>query len=170
MSTKPEVARDQNQNGAGGKDSVAARWVAGFAEGWRDPRDPDSFCDHFESLLDPDVRLVQPQTRTVVGHRAFREQFARPLFELVPDLHGTVKGWASNDEVIFINLRLEGTVGRRSFELRTCDQITLRDGKAIERIAHLDPTPLLRAVAFSPSSWPRFARMQLRNRLRGARR
>jgi hypothetical protein len=150
--------------------TTAEGWVEAFAEGWRDPSDAESFCDHFDRWLDPDVRLVQPQTPTIVGLRSFREDFARPLFDLVPDLHGTVEGWASNGETIYIALRLEGTVGRREFELRSCDQVTLRDGKAIERVAHLDPTPLLRAVALSPSSWPRFLRVQLRARRRGARR
>jgi hypothetical protein len=42
------------------------------------------------------------------------------------------------------------------------DRITLRDGKATERVAYLDAAPLLKAVARSPKSWPRFARTQLR--------
>jgi hypothetical protein len=45
--------------------------------------------------------------------------------------------------------------------MRTCDRITLRDGRAVERVAHLDPLPLLAAVAKSPRAWPTFARTQL---------
>ena len=56
----------------------AEAFVAGFAEGWRAPRDADSFADFFEPLLAPDVRLVQPQVPTTIGREAFREQFARP--------------------------------------------------------------------------------------------
>ena len=112
--------------------------------------------------------MVQPSLRPVVGKRAFREEFARPLFDLIPDLHGTVESWAVRGDRIYIELRLEGTVGGRRFVTRTCDRITLSDGKAIERVAYLDPTPLVKAVARSPRAWPKFLRSQLRNLRRPA--
>src|SRR5260370_20332350 len=108
--------------------SAAEAWVNAFAEGWANPIDADHFADHLEKGLPPDIRLVQPQVPTTVGYRAFRERFARPLFELVPDLHGTVEGWAASRDKVYIELRLEGTVGGRPFTMRTCDRITLRDG------------------------------------------
>jgi ketosteroid isomerase-like protein len=141
----------------------AARWVAMFEEGWANPVDTDTFCDHFDPWFDPDVRMIQPSVRPTVGRKAFRDEFARPLFDLVPDLHGTVENWAASGDVVYIELRLEGTVGKRRFTLQTCDRIKLRDGKAIERVAYLDPAPLLKAVAASPRSWPRFLRTQLRS-------
>ena len=52
--------------------------------------------------------------------------------------------------------------------MRTCDRIKLRDGKAVERIAYLDATPLLRAVALSPRAWPKFVKTQLRSLRRPA--
>jgi hypothetical protein len=157
-----------SEPGAAVDRDAAAAWVEMFTEGWRQPTDADSFCDHFEPWMDPEVRLIQPQLPPLVGLRAFRERFARPLFDLVPDLRGTVEGWAAREETIYIELRLEGTVGRRRVEMPTCDRITLRDGKAVERVAHLDATPLLVAVLLSPSAWPRFARTQLRSRRRAA--
>jgi ketosteroid isomerase-like protein len=147
---------------------AAAAWVAMFAEGWAKPVDADAFCDHFDPWFDPEVRMIQPQLAPTVGRKAFREQFARPLFDLVPDLHGTVEGWAASGDFVYIELRLEGTVGRRSFTMRTCDRIKLREGKAVERVAYLDPAPLLKAVAASPRAWPRFIRTQLRSRRRAA--
>jgi ketosteroid isomerase-like protein len=148
--------------------SEAAAWVSMFAEGWAEPVDADHFCDHFEPWFHPEVRMIQPNLRPTVGPTAFREQFARPLFDLVPDLHGTVEGWAVSGESVYIELRLEGTVGRRPFTMRTCDRIKLRDGKAYERVAYLDPAPLLKAVAASPRSWPGFLRSQLRSLRRAA--
>jgi ketosteroid isomerase-like protein len=142
-------------------DTAAQAWVEMFAEGWADPRDADSFSDHFDPWFDPEVRMIQPSVRPTVGRKAFREQFARPLFTLVPDLHGTVENWAATGDVIYIELRLEGTIGRRPFTLHTCDRIRLRDGRAVERVAYLDPAPLLKAVARSPSAWPRFIRTQI---------
>jgi ketosteroid isomerase-like protein len=153
--SRPETTPEQAE--------ASAAWVAMFAEGWEKPVDADSFCDHFDPWLDPEVRMIQPQLAPTVGRLAFREQFARPLFELVPDLNGTVEGWASSGDSVYIELRLEGTVGRRSFTMRTCDRIKLRNGKAVERVAYLDPGPLLKVVAASPSAWPRFIRSQIRN-------
>jgi ketosteroid isomerase-like protein len=147
---------------------VAAAWVAMFAEGWANPIDTDAFCDHFDPWLDPEVRMIQPSVRPTVGRKAFREEFARPLFTLVPDLHGTVESWSATGDRLYIELRLEGTIGKRPFTMHTCDRITLRDGKAIERLAYLDPAPLLKAVALSPRAWPRFIRAQLRSLRRPA--
>jgi ketosteroid isomerase-like protein len=151
------------QNGALSRTEQAEAWVAMFAEGWANPVDADTFSDHFDPWFDPEVRMIQPQVAPTVGREAFREEFARPLFTLVPDLHGTVENWATAGDVIYIELRLEGTIGRRRFTLHTCDRIKLRDGRAIERVAYLDPAPLLGAVARSPRAWPRFIRTQLRS-------
>jgi ketosteroid isomerase-like protein len=141
---------------------AAAAWVEMFTEGWANPVDTDSFCDHFDPWFQEDVRMIQPSVRPTVGKRAFREEFARPLFELVPDLHGTVESWAAAGDNVYIELRLEGTMGGRRFEIRSCDRIILRDGKAVERLAYLDATPLVKAVLRSPRSWPKFIRTQLR--------
>ena len=75
--------------------SIAETWVASFAEGWRAPTGPDAFAEHFYKLLAPDVLLIQPQLPTVVGHDAFKEQFVKPVFALIPDLHGEVERWAA---------------------------------------------------------------------------
>jgi ketosteroid isomerase-like protein len=141
----------------------AQAWVEMFAEGWANPVDADTFCDHFDPWFEPEVRMIQPNLRPTVGRKAFREEFARPLFDLVPDLHGTVEAWAASGESVYIELRLDGTVSGRAFTMHTCDRIKLRDGKAYERVAYLDPAPLLKAVAASPRSWPRFVRSQLRS-------
>jgi ketosteroid isomerase-like protein len=157
------------QNGTSTEQRDAAEaWVAMFAEGLANPVDTDTFCDHFDPWFHPDVRMIQPSVRPTVGKQAFREQFARPLFELVPDLRGTVEHWATSGDVIYIELRLEGTIGRRPVTLHTCDRIKLRDGKAVERLAYLDPTPVVKAVARSPRSWPKFLRAQLRSLRRTA--
>jgi hypothetical protein len=141
----------------------AAEWVAGFAEGWRAPTDADSFSDHFDSLLGDEMRLVQPQMPERVGKRAFREEFARPLFSLLHEIRGTVGSWAAtdagDDTIVFIELEIRAKLaGGRPVTLRTTDRITLRDGVAVERIANLDPLELLGPIALSPLAWPAFLR------------
>lgn len=140
---------------------AAEEWVAGFAAGWAEPSDAESFCDHFDRLLDDQVHLIQPQLPTMVGKPAFRERFARPFFALLDDVRGTVESWAATGDLVFIELTIRARLGSRPVELRTVDRISLRDGLAVERVAYLDPTPLLRAAALTPLAWPRFARIQL---------
>jgi len=137
-----------------------AEWVAGFAEGWRAPGGPDAFVAHFRALLADDVRLIQPQLPTIVGFDAFERRFVRPLFALIPDLHGDVERWAARDHTLYIELTLRGTLGRRALAWRACDRILLRDGFAVERESYYDPTPLLAALARTPRSWPRFVRLR----------
>jgi hypothetical protein len=38
--------------------------------------------------------------------------------------------------------------------MRNCDRVTLRDGFAIERVAYMDPPPLLAPIARSPEDVP----------------
>jgi ketosteroid isomerase-like protein len=164
----------------------AEEWVGEFIEGWRAPKSPDAFADHFDAVLTDDVRMIQPQLPTMVGKTAFREGFVRPTFALIPDLHATVHDWAvrrseakprraaveapDSDEagdVVFINFTLAGTLGGKPLSWPCIDRIVLRDGLACERRAYFDPTPLLRAVLTRPRAWPGFARIQA-GRLAGA--
>jgi ketosteroid isomerase-like protein len=141
---------------------TAEEWVAEFAEGWREPKGADAFADHFDRVCTDDVRLIQPQLPTLVGKRAFREQFVRPTLDLIPDLHATVHEWAAAGDVVFISFTLEGTLGGKPVSWRCIDRIVLRDGLACERRAYFDPTPLLRALMLRPRAWPAFARIQVK--------
>jgi ketosteroid isomerase-like protein len=156
------IATTANGVAATGGGRTTEEWVRAFVEGWRAPTDAESFADHFDDLMTDDVRLIQPQVATAVGRRAFREQFARPVFELIPDLHATVHRWAADGDTVLIEFTLTGTLGRRPVSWDCVDRVTLRDGLATERHAYFDPTPLLAAIATRPGAWPRFARLQAR--------
>jgi hypothetical protein len=145
--------------------ATAETWVAGFAEGWRRPGGPDAFSAHFRKLLATDVRLIQPQLPTVVGHLAFKEGFVDPVFALIPDLHGDVERWAAYDDLLYIELTVSGTLGGRPVSWRVCDRVTLRDGIAVERESYFDPTVLIGAVLKRPRAWPMFVRLQARQLL-----
>jgi hypothetical protein len=148
---------------AAANDFAAQQWVDGFAEGWRAPTGPDAFAAHFRAMLAPDVRLIQPQLPTTVGFRAFEEQFVKPVFGLIPDLHADVQRWAARGDTLYIELTLRGTLAGRPLSWRACDRITLRDGLAVERESYFDPAPLIAAVAMTPRAWPQFLRVQARN-------
>lgn len=150
--------------------TAAAAFAEVFTEGWRAPRNADAFADHFEPHLTDDVRMIQPQLPTLTGKRAFREQFARPLFELIPDIHAEVHEWAASGSVLYIHFTLLGTLGGKPVRWECIDRILLRDGLCEERRAHFDPAPLLQAVITRPRAWPTFARIQTRRLLAGLRR
>jgi ketosteroid isomerase-like protein len=141
---------------------AAQAWVLAFAHGWLAPASADAFADHFQPWFDPQVRLIQPQLPTMVGHRAFRERFARPLFALIPDLHGQVERSAVAADCAYVELSLRGTLGGRPVAWRVCDRATLRAGVVVERESYFDPLPLLRAVLSRPRAWPVLARTQMR--------
>jgi ketosteroid isomerase-like protein len=134
----------------------AEAWVEAFREGWRAPESADAFADHFEPVLAPDVRLIQPQMPTTVGRDAFRHRFARPLFALIPDLHGEVERHAVGDDVAFIEFTLRGTLAGRPVSWRGVDRISLRDGRAVEREHYTDPLPVMLAVLTRPKAWRQF--------------
>jgi hypothetical protein len=144
----------------------AEAFVEAFDENWRAGGPAHAFVERFRPLLDPQVRLVQPQVPTLVGLEAFETGFAAPLFDLMPDARGAVRGWSARDDVVHIEVDVMGTIGRRRVVLRSCDRITLRDGRVAERVAFVDPAPLLKAVALNPRTWPVFAGIQIRQRRR----
>lgn len=140
---------------------TAAEFVPKFIEGWRAPASADAFSDFFDPYFTDHVRMIQPQLPVLVGRRAFREQFARPTFELIPDLRAEVHDWSASGDVAFINFTLMGTLGGRAVRWPCVDRIVMRDGLVAERRAYFDPTPLLRAVLMRPRAWPKFARIRL---------
>src|SRR5918993_1198573 len=101
MSSSPPARRGRE---------AAQAWVA-FAEGWLAPASADAFADHFQPWFDPHIRLIQPQLPTLVGHQAFRERFAQPLFALIPDLDGQVERSAIGADSAYVELTLRGTLG-----------------------------------------------------------
>jgi hypothetical protein len=144
---------------------AAKAWVSAVAGGWRAPASADAFADHFRPWFNPDVRFIQPQLPTLVGQRAFRERFARPLFALIPDLHGQVERAAVGADCAYIELTLRGPLGRRPIAWRACDRTTLRDGLVVERESYFDPLPLLRAILTRPRAWAALVRAQMTLRL-----
>jgi hypothetical protein len=163
-----EAALDSGAVGSRRSTSAEA-WLREFEAGWRDPPGPDEFAAHFERILDPEVRLVQPQLPTLVGHREFETGFVAPLFALMPDVRAEVQSWASRGDVLLIELVVRGTLGGRPVAWRAVDRVTLRDGLAIERKTYLDPLEVLASIAFRPRAWPRYARsqvVQLKHRFR----
>ena len=140
--------------------------VAAFDAKWRAGGPAAAFVERWKDLLDPEIRLVQPQVPTLVGYEAFARGFVEPFFALMPDARGEVLGWAAAGETAYVEFEITGTIGRRMVKLRSCDRLTVRGGRIVERLAYADPGPLLAAVALTPRVWPTFIRMQINQRRR----
>jgi hypothetical protein len=154
---------------AAGSTTAAEAWVQEFIEGWRAPESPEACAAHFERILDPEVRLIQPQLPDLIGYDGLRNGFMAPLFALLPDVHVEVERWATRGNDVLIELIVRGTLGGRPVAWRGVDRVTLRDGLAVERETYLDPLQIFATVASRPRAWPRFVRSQasqLRHRLR----
>ncbi|MGI8679411.1 MAG: nuclear transport factor 2 family protein [Jatrophihabitans sp.] len=137
-----------------GEDEVYARWVEAFAQAWRAPVDGDSLADEFDAWLQPDYTFSQPLARRPgVGVEQFRQQFARPLLQLLSDVHGTVESWAGRENTLLIEVVINAKIGRRPVRLRACDRVVLVDGLAAERHTYADPLPIIVAIARTPRSW-----------------
>jgi hypothetical protein len=128
----------------GNEAAEAEGFVRRFGEVWAAPSP-----ERLNTLVHPDVVFVQPIEREVHGH-AEAAAFWRRLFRLVPDLRGEVVSWAYRGGVVFIELRMSGTLGGRPIGWTTVDRIRLDAGKVRHRTANFDPLPLIGAIALRP--------------------
>ncbi|HWN33611.1 MAG TPA: nuclear transport factor 2 family protein [Pseudonocardia sp.] len=134
----------------------AERFVRRFGEVWAAPSP-----ELLNTLVHPDVVFVQPIEPDVHGH-AEAAAFWRRLFRLVPDLRGEVISWGHRTGVVYIELRMSGTLGGRPIEWTTVDRIHLDAGKVRHRTANFDPLPLIRAIALRPKALALFLLTRVR--------
>lgn len=127
---------------------VHARVVETFAKGWSNPH-PHAWDD----FLAEDVELIQPLLADGAGIEHFRAE-TRRLLALAPDISGEVLSWAAREDVVFIDLRLNATIGGAPISFRTFDQLRISpDGMLLRREAFFDPSPVALALLRRPSSW-----------------
>jgi hypothetical protein len=126
------------------RQDAAAEFVGRFAEVWAQPSP-----ERLNRLVHSDVEFIQPMRPTVKGHDEAAD-FWRHVFSMIPDLTGEVLGWAERDGILFIELRMSGTLGGHPVEWVTVDRIRLEDGRVRQRIAYFNPLPLVRTIALRP--------------------
>ena len=122
----------------------AEQFVERFTEIWKNPS-PEAL----NSLLHPDVRLVQPIDGEMRGHKATLKMWRR-FFAALPDAHAEVLSWAARDDVVFLELRMHGTAGGRPIEWDLTDRIRLEDGLVRERVSYFDSAALMGKLARNP--------------------
>jgi ketosteroid isomerase-like protein len=127
-------------------------FVSQFAEFWRNPSP-----QRLSELLHEDVVLVQPLAAPMVGIRAAQAEFQR-IWCCLPDLRAHVDRWCGGADVVFIEFRLHARIGSTSIEWPNVNRLTLRDGKATERVTYFDPLAILPTLLRHPSIWWRWWR------------
>lgn len=126
--------------------------IEGFTAAWARPE-----LERFMALLHPEVRLLQPVTKPIVGRDAARVEFGK-LLAWLPDLRGTVDHAAPCGDVALIAWRLVFGLGGRPYELRVVDRIVVADGLIREREAYYDSLGLMLTLLARPSAWPGYWR------------
>jgi hypothetical protein len=153
MSTAPTATAPQ---------AAAEDLVTWFAAAWRNPT-YESFCRDVTVRLTPDARMVQPLVRSHRGPEAFCRNIA-PLFAAIPDVHAQVLRWRGDEQTVFIEFHLEGSLGGRPVRLHVTDRFSLQAGLVTERASFFDPTPLLLTALRHPGALLALATMRRRGR------
>src|SRR5882757_872322 len=86
------------------------QFVTKFANFWNKPSP-----QRLPELLHPDVVLVQPLAPRTVGIKAAQAQFQRFRYCL-PGLRGDVEHWSGNEDLVFIEFRLQACIGGELIE------------------------------------------------------
>ena len=121
--------------------------IDGFTAAWAHPD-----LERFMALLHPEVRLLQPVVKPIVGATAARTEFAR-LLDWIPSLRGTVDHHAIDESTALIAGRLVFPLGREPYELRIIDRLVVGDGLIREREAYSDSLGLMMTLLARPSAW-----------------
>lgn len=121
---------------------IAAAFVERFREVWAAPT-----VERLEALTHPDVCYVQPLVPTVHG-REQASAYWRRIFTLMPDLNIDVVNWAvSTDNVVYIEFRINGTLGGIPVSWPAVDRYELDGaGRVRRRILYCDSLQMVRAV------------------------
>jgi len=132
---------------------IHAEVVAAFEAGWAAPG-PHAW----DAFLTPDAEFVQPMLRDGHGRELWWEEAGR-LLTLLPDITGTVRSWAGNEETLFIAVRFDATLGGRPFGWDAVDELSLTpEGTVRRRESFFDSVQPAAQLATRPSAWSRWWR------------
>jgi hypothetical protein len=128
--------------------AVHERVVAAFARGWDAP-EPHAW----DGLMAEDIQLNQPLLQPGTTRTTWHDE-AQRLVALLPDIRGVVTGWAGNEDIVFIELRLTATLGGKPLVFSAVDKLWLtHTGTVLRRDSYFDSAPLMQAVLRRPSAW-----------------
>jgi SnoaL-like protein len=138
----------RNDAATAGWPSVHERVLAAFAKGWNTP-EPHAW----DNLMAEDITLNQPLLQPGTTRRTWHDE-AQRLVTLLPDIRGEVVSWAGHEDLMFIELRLSATLGRKPLNFQAVDKLWLTlTGTVLRRDSFFDSAPLTQAMFRRPSAW-----------------
>lgn len=129
---------------------AGSAFVAKFADFWTAPTPA-----RLPELLHADVVLRQPLASAAIGIVQAQREFER-FCRCLPGLHARVDHWSGANDLVFIEFKLYAPLGRETLVWPTVNRLTLRDGKASERVTYFDPLAVLPTLLRHPSVWRRW--------------
>jgi hypothetical protein len=132
-------------------------WIAAFRHVWDKPQER---LDHLLNLLSDDVTLRAPTLPPVSHGKAEARAAFNRAFRGMPDLRADIHRWSLADEVLFIEITFEATIGGHRVKWDDVDVFTVKNGVAIQRVAFFDPTPVRRAFLRNFSAFRQYRRMR----------
>lgn len=117
-------------------------WLQTFITFWSAPR---ANFELLRQLFAENINLIAPGLPTVRGMRRALMLFEQMLKQM-PDLSATVHRTAFEGGVLFIEMTFSATVSEKPLQWDNVDRFILDNGKALERRAYFDPTPLQSAL------------------------
>lgn len=122
--------------------TTPAAFVQHFREVWSAPT-----VERLDALTNPNVCYVQPLLPDVRGREA-ASTYWRRVFTLIPDLHiDVVNSAVSEDNVLYIEFRIIGTLGGKPVTWPAVDRYELDHlGRVQRRVLYCDSAQMAPAV------------------------
>lgn len=116
------------------------RFMQRYMEVW-----PSFDADRLELAIDPEATIHHSgMERPIRG--AEEPDYVRAIKALMPDISLEVANWAANDDVVFIEYEMSGTLAGRSLTWTGIGRFRLRGERAIDAIGRWDNLDLLAQI------------------------
>jgi hypothetical protein len=116
------------------------RFMQRYLEVW-----PSFDADRLDVAIDPGATIHHPGMESPI--RGIDEpDYVRATKTLMPDISLKVANWAANDDVVFIEYEISGTLAGRSLNWTGIGRFKLRGERAIDAIGRWDNLELLAQI------------------------
>ncbi|HEX6667597.1 MAG TPA: nuclear transport factor 2 family protein [Solirubrobacterales bacterium] len=125
----------------------AERFMQQYMEVW-----PTFDADRLEQAIDPEATIHHSGMPTPI-RGAEEPDYVRAIKALMPDVHLKVANWAANDDTVFIEYEITGTLVNQPLTWTGIGRFKLDGDRAIDAIGRWDNLELLAQI--DPTVSPR---------------
>ncbi len=116
------------------------RFMQQYMEVW-----PSFDADRLEAAIDPEATVHHSGMESPI-RGTDEPDYVRGIKMLMPDISLSVANWAANDDVVFIEYEISGTLAGQSLNWTGIGRFKLRDERAIDAIGRWDNLELLAQI------------------------